>query len=411
MHLGKKRGHVPRYFIAMLCRVPRMFLGLQALRCSRLLWRSAVPLSSMQIRLNSTMKAMTYRAPYQIAVEDRPKPKIIDPTDAIIRMTKATICGTDLGIWKGKNPEIEEVARAKTGTWNGRILGHEGIGIVDEVGAAVRHFKKGDKVIISCVSRCGSCENCQKQLYSHCLNGGGWIMGYMIDGTHAEYVRTPFADNSLYALPDDLNTDVAVFLSDVLPTGHEMGVQYGNVKPGDSIAVVGAGPVGMGAMLTAQFYSPSTIICIDLDQNRLDFAKELGATHTINSSQENAVAKVMEITNGRGVDCAIEAVGVPATWDVCQQIVTAGGHLANVGVHGQKVDFELQKLWIQNLTITTGLVNANTTAMLLKSCETGKLPMERLATHHFKFSEIQQAYDVFKNASDTKAMKVIIEYE
>jgi alcohol dehydrogenase len=356
------------------------------------------------------MKAMVYYGAGDIRFEERAKPAIIEPTDAVIRLTKTTICGTDLGIWKGKNPEIEQTASQKEGKFNGRILGHEGIGIVEETGSAVKNFKKGDKVIISCVSRCGTCENCQNQLYAHCQSGGGWIMGYMIDGTQAEYVRTPFADNSLYRLPTDLNEDVAVLLSDALPTAHEIGVQYGDVKPGDTVAIIGAGPVGMSCLLTAQLYSPSQIIMIDMDDNRLHMAKELGATQIINSAREDAVARVLELTGGRGVDCAMEAVGLSATWDICQRIVKEGGHLANVGVHGQSVNFELEKLWIKNLTITTGLVNANTTGMLLKSCCSGKLPMEKLATHHFHFNELEKAYDVFKHAADEKAMKVIIDY-
>lgn len=359
----------------------------------------------------ATMKAMTYYGENDIRFEERPIPTILAPTDAVIRLTKATICGTDLGIWKGKNPEIEQTEMAKTGKWGGRILGHEGIGIVEEVGESVKNFKKGDKVIISCVSRCGTCENCQKQLYAHCRNGGGWIMGYMIDGTHAEYVRTPFADNSLYHLPDDLNEDVAVLLSDILPTSHEIGVQYGDVKPGDTVAIVGSGPIGMAALLTAQFYSPAEIYVVDMDDNRLAMAKELGATHVINSKKEDAITKIMELTGGRGVDCAIEAVGYPATWDICQNIVKEGGHLANVGVHGQPVQFNIDKLWIKNLNITTGLVNANTTGMLLKTCQSGKLPLHRLATHHFKFSELEKAYDVFKHAAEEKAMKVMIDFE
>lgn len=354
------------------------------------------------------MKAMVYYGENDIRFEERPQPQIIDPSDAVIRMTKTTICGTDLGIWKGKNPEIQQKAIQKTGEFNGRILGHEGIGIVEEVGAAVKNFKRGDRVIISCVSRCGTCENCQQQLYAHCRNEGGWIMGYMIDGTHAEYVRTPFADTSLYLLPEGLNEEVAVFLSDVLPTAHEIGVQYGDVKPGDSIAIVGTGPIGMGCLLTAQFYSPATIIAIDMDDHRLKLAKELGATHTVNSSHEDAIQQVLDITEGRGVDCAIEAVGVEATWNICQHIVKEGGHIANVGVHGKSVNFELDKLWIKNLTITTGLVNANTTGMLLKTCCSGKLPLEKLASHHFKFTEFEKAYDVFKHAADENAMKVII---
>ena len=357
----------------------------------------------------STMRAMVYYGENDIRFEERTKPEILDPTDAVIRVIKTTICGTDLGIWKGKNPEIEQVSTEKTGQFNGRILGHEGIGIVEQVGSVVKNFKVGDRVIISCVSRCGTCENCAKQLYAHCRNDGGWIMGYMIDGTHAEYVRTPFADNSLYLLPEGLNEEVAVFLSDVLPTAHEIGVQYGDVKPGDTIAIVGAGPIGMGCLLTSQFYSPSQIIAVDMDDNRLALAKELGATHTINSGKEDAIQRILELTDGRGVDCAMEAVGIEPTWNICQNVVKEGGHIANVGVHGKSVNFELNKLWIKNLTITTGLVNANTTGMLLKTCCSGKLPLEKLATHHFKFNEFEKAYDVFKHAADENAMKVMIE--
>ncbi len=361
--------------------------------------------------MSNTMKAMTYYGKDDIRFEDRPVPVIIDPTDAIIKMTKTTICGTDLGIWKGKNPEIEATAIAKTGSWNGRILGHEGIGIVEEVGSAVKNFKKGDKVLISCVSRCGTCSNCQKQLYAHCENDGGWIMGYMVDGTHAEYVRTKFADTSLYKLPENINEDEAVFLSDILPTGHEIGVQYGEVKVGDTIAIVGAGPVGMAVLLSAKLYSPANIIMVDMDDNRLAMAREMGATHTINSGKQDAVAEILALTeNGKGVDCAIEAVGIPATWDICQKVVKAGGNIANVGVHGTPVEFELQKLWIKNLTITTGLVNANTTGMLLKSCCSGQLSLSKLATHHFDFVDMPKAYDVFKHASEEKAMKVIINF-
>ncbi|MFV5516863.1 zinc-dependent alcohol dehydrogenase family protein [Acinetobacter gerneri] len=358
--------------------------------------------------MNESMKAMVYYGDHDIRFEQRDKPKVLEPTDAIIRMTKTTICGTDLGIYKGKNPEIENIAKKQTGEFNGRILGHEGIGIVEQVGSAVKNFKIGDKVIVSCVSRCGTCENCQKQLYSHCMNDGGWIMGYMIDGTQAEFVRTPFADTSLYKLPADLDEDVAVLLSDALPTGHEIGVQNGDVKPGDTVAIVGAGPVGMSVLLTAQLYSPSLIIMIDMDQNRLEMAKELGATHIINSGSTDAISAVLEVTQGRGVDVAIEAVGIEPTWNICQHIVKEGGHIANVGVHGKSVNFAIEKLWIKNLTITTGLVNANTTGMLLKTCCSGKLPMNKLATHHFQFDEIEKAYDVFLNSAQQKAMKVII---
>lgn len=234
-------------------------------------------------------------------------------------------------------------------------------------------------------------------------------MGYMIDGTQAEYVRTPFADNSLYLLPEGLNEDVAVLLSDTLPTAHEIGAQYGDVQPGDTVAIVGAGPIGMGCLLTAQLYSPGEVIMVDVDDNRLAMAKELGATHIINSAKEDPVARILEITGQRGVDCAMEAVGLEPTWDVCQKVVKEGGNIANVGVHGTSVDFSLEKLWIKNLTITTGLVNTNTTGMLMKTCCSGKLPMEKMITHRFKFADMEKAYEVFKNAADEKAMKLIID--
>lgn len=344
------------------------------------------------------MRALVYHGDHHIALEEKPKPNIQKETDVVVKVVKTTICGTDLGIYKGKNLYMED----------GTILGHEGVGIIEEVGDSVTQFEVGDKVIISCITSCGSCEYCRKQLYSHCKDGG-WILGHTIDGVQADYVRIPHADNSLYKIPSTIDEDVAVLISDILPTGHEIGVQYGNVKPGDTIAIVGAGPVGMSVLLTSQFYSPATIIMIDLDEGRLKLSKELGATHTINSRNQNVLEEVRKIAGEEGVDVAIEAVGVPPTWDICQRIVKPGGNLANVGVHGVKVDFEIQELWIKNLTITTGLVNTNTTPMLLKAVATNKLPVSKLITHHFKLSEIEKAYEVFLNASKERAMKVIID--
>ncbi len=346
------------------------------------------------------MKAMVYYGDHNIKLEEKPKPTIQKPTDVIVKILKTTICGTDLGIYKGKNPEIA----------SGRILGHEGVGIIEEVGSSVSQFKVGDKVLISCISACGSCSYCKKQMYSHCKDGG-WILGYMIDGVQAEYARIPHADNSLHKIPATIDDETAVLLSDILPTGHEIGVQYGNVKPGDEIAIVGAGPVGMSALLTAQFYSPSKIIMIDLDENRLEMAKELGATHTINSGSENVEEVIKKIVEEDGVDVAIEAVGIPPTWDICQKIVKPGGHIANVGVHGKKVDFEIEKLWIKNLTITTGLVNTNTTPMLIKAAATNKLPLKKMITHHFKLTELEHAYQVFLDGAKEKAIKIIISNE
>ncbi|MFV0266088.1 MAG: alcohol dehydrogenase catalytic domain-containing protein [Draconibacterium sp.] len=285
------------------------------------------------------MKALIYHGDHNIVLEEKPKPTIENTNDAIVKVVKTTICGTDLGIYKGKNPYMKD----------GITLGHEGIGIVEETGGGVSQFKAGDKVLISCITSCGSCEYCKKQLYSHCKDGG-WILDHMIDGVQAEYVRVPHADNSLYKIPDTIADEVAVMLSDILPTGHEIGVQYGNVKPGDAIAIVGAGPVGMSVLLTAQFYSPAIIVMIDLDENRLEMAKQLGATHILTPS-EKIKGEITKIAGEEGVDVAIEAVGIPQTWDICQKIVKPGGNIANAGVHGKKVDFEIQDLWIKNLTI------------------------------------------------------------
>jgi Threonine dehydrogenase and related Zn-dependent dehydrogenases len=342
------------------------------------------------------MKALVYGGPGKIELKQVSKPGIEKPTDVLVKILKTTICGTDLGILHGKTPSCKP----------GTTLGHEGVGVIEEVGNGVRSFKKGDHVIISCITSDGTCEYCKRQLYSHCEDGG-WILGHLINGTQAEYVRIPHADNSLHHIPGGADEEALVMLSDILPTGHEIGVQNGQVKPGDTIAIIGAGPIGMSVLLTAQFYSPAKIYMIDLDENRLEVAKEFGATTTINSGKEDAVKKIMSETKD-GVDVAIEAVGLPATFDVCQQIVRPGGYIANVGVHGESVDLQIQKLWIQNITLTTGLVNTNTTPMLLKTVISGKMDPNKLITHHFKLDEILQAYEVFGNASKEKSMKVII---
>ncbi|WP_193090628.1 zinc-dependent alcohol dehydrogenase family protein [Advenella sp. FME57] len=342
------------------------------------------------------MNALVYLEPEQIAWGEVSKPTLLKPTDAIVKMTKTTICGTDLHILKGDVPTVT----------SGRILGHEGVGIVEAVGSAVTAFKKGDHVLISCITSCGKCEYCKKQMYAHCEDGG-WVLGNLIDGTQAEYVRIPHADNSLYAIPPGGDEEALVMLSDIFPTSLEIGVLYGAVKPGDVVAIVGAGPIGMAALLTAQFYSPAKIIMIDMDRSRLDVAVRLGATHVVDSSNGDVAKAVLAHTKD-GVDVAIEAVGLPQTFDICQHIVRPGGHIANIGVHGKSVNLELQKLWIQNITLTTGLVNTNTTPMLLKTVESKKLMPADLITHRFTFDQILEAYEVFGNAAEKNALKVII---
>ena len=344
------------------------------------------------------MKALVYQGPGRKDWVEKQKPGIEKPSDVIVRVTKTTICGTDLHILKGDVPAVTE----------GRTLGHEGVGIVEEVGGAVTNFKPGDAVLISCVTSCGRCPNCKRQLYAHCSDGG-WILGHMIDGTQAEYVRIPHGDNSLYPIPPGADEEALVMLSDIMPTGLEIGVQAGRVKPGDTIAIIGAGPVGMSVLLTAQFYSPGRIIMLDTDPARLELARQFGATDTIEVGTEDAVARVMAMTNGEGVDVAVEAVGIPATFDICQKIVSAGGNIANVGVHGKPVELHIEELWIKNINIAMGLVCTNTTPMLIKTLQSGKVDPGKLVSHRFKLGEIMQAYEVFSNAAREKAMKVILE--
>lgn len=343
------------------------------------------------------MQAIVYGGPGVKSFESVDTPKILQPTDAVVKIVKTTICGTDLHILKGDVPAVTP----------GRILGHEGVGIVAEVGSAVSRFKKGDRVLISCVTSCGKCDYCKQQIFAHCEDGG-WILGHLIDGTQAEYVRTPHADNSLYHVPEGVDEEALVMLSDILPTGFEIGVLYGAVKPGDTVAIIGSGPIGMAALLTAQFYSPARLVMVDVDDSRLAMAKKFGATDVINSANSDAAAELMAMTKD-GVDVVIEAVGIPETFDICQSVVRPGGHIANVGVHGTSVDLQLQELWIKNITLTTGLVNTNTTPMLMKTLESGKLKPAELITHRFPFSDFMHAYEVFSNASKEKALKIIVD--
>jgi alcohol dehydrogenase len=349
------------------------------------------------------MKALVYKGPGQKSWEDVPNPAIQKPTDVIVKMVATTICGTDLHILKGDVPEVEV----------GRILGHEGVGVITEIGSGVTQLAVGDKVILSCVSSCGRCSNCRQSLYSHCLDpegiaGIGWIFGYMIDGTQAEFVRVPFAENSVYKMPESLSDSEGILLSDILPTGFEIGVQYGQVNPGDVVAVIGSGPVGLASVMTARLYGPSKIIAIDLDDSRLKRASDFGATDTVNSGDADWKKQVFALTDGQGVDVAIEAVGVPQTFTMATEIVRPGGSVANIGVHGKPVELALNELWIKNIDISMGLVNTNTLAMLLKLVTEKKLPAESFVTHEFSFDQILQAYDVFGNAAQHDALKVLI---
>src|SRR5208337_4604424 len=355
------------------------------------------PVNDSDVHAKGTMKALVYHGHGKIAWEDKPRPAIQHAGDAVVRLTTSTICGTDLHILKGDLPAVTE----------GRILGHEGIGVIEQVGPGVSEFHVGDKVIISCVTACLKCDFCKRGMYSHCRHGG-WILGYTIDGTQAEAVRIPHANGSLYHLPEGSDEEAMVMLSDILPTGFECGVLNGQVKPGDTVAIVGAGPVGLAVLLTAQFYSPGAIFMIDLDDERLAVAKRLGATTLVNSADGHAAHHVMEMTVGAGVDVAIEAVGLPATFDICQAMVAAGGRIANVGVHGKPVQLQLEKLWDRNISLTTRLVDTVSTPMLLKVVRSGKLQPSKLVTHRFAINDIMKAYDTFANAAKHGALKVVL---
>jgi alcohol dehydrogenase len=344
------------------------------------------------------MKALVYHGPGKKSLDEKPMPELTAPTDAIVKVTRTTICGTDLHILKGDVPTCEP----------GRILGHEGVGVVHQVGEAVSGLAAGDHVLISCITSCGRCDYCRRGMYSHCTTGG-WILGNRIDGTQAEYVRIPHAQSSLYRIPAGLDEDALVMLSDILPTGFECGVLNGKVQPGCTVAIVGAGPIGLAALLTAQFYSPAQIIMIDPDANRLEVAQRFGATACIDNGHADALAQVQKLTDSVGVDCVIEAVGIPATIELCQELVAPGGTIANVGVHGVKCDLHLEKLWDRNIAITTRLVDTVSTPMLMKTVKAGRIDPTRLITHRFRLDDILSAYETFSSAASTRALKVLIE--
>jgi alcohol dehydrogenase len=344
------------------------------------------------------MKALVYHGPGQRAWETVPDPTIQDPTDAIVRIDTSTICGTDLHILKGDVPEVEP----------GRILGHEAVGTVVETGSAVTTLEPGDRVLVSCITSCGRCRFCKEGRYGLCTGGGGWIFGHLIDGLQAEFARVPFADTSVHKLPEDLTDEQVIFLADILPTSYEVGVLAGRIEPGDTVAIVGAGPIGLAAVMTARLLTPGSIIVLDIADARLAKAREFGADVTIDNAQADPLAAVMDLTDGLGVDVAIEAVGVPETFELCAELIRPGGRVANVGVHGHPATLHLERLWIRDVTITTGLVDTFTTPKLLQLIATGRLDPTPFATHRFELDEMTEAYDTFADAAATNALKVVL---
>jgi alcohol dehydrogenase len=345
------------------------------------------------------MKALVYHGPGERGWDSVDDPTIIDPTDAIVRIDTSTICGSDLHILKGDVPE----------TTPGTILGHEAVGTVMEVGAAVGTIAPGDRVLLSCVSACGRCRYCKEGRYGQCLGGGGWIFGHTINGLQAELARVPFADNSVYKFPAALGDEQVLFLADILPTAFEVGVLNGAISPGDVVAIVGAGPVGLSAILTAKLYTPGRIVAIDLADSRLESALRFGADITINNGREDAVALVMELTHGLGADVALEAVGVPQTFELATDLIRPGGRVANIGVHGRSATLHLEKLWTRDVTITTGLVDTFSIPQLLRLIVDGRLDSSLFATHHYPLEETMAAYDTFADAANTGALKVVLQ--
>jgi alcohol dehydrogenase len=345
------------------------------------------------------MKALVYHGRGQRGWDDVPDPTIIDPTDIVVRIDTSTICGSDLHILKGDVPE----------TTPGTVLGHEAVGTVQEIGASVSAVAVGDRVLLSCISACGRCRYCKEARYGQCLGGGGWIFGHTINGLQAEYARVPFADNSVFKVPEQLSDEQVLFLADILPTAYEVGVLNGKVAPGDVVAIVGAGPIGLAAILTARLYTPGRIVSIDLADSRLTSAKKFGADTTINNGREDALAQIMELTDGLGADVALEAVGVPDTFELATELIRPGGRVANIGVHGHSAALHLEKLWTRDVTITTGLVDTRTIPQLMKLVASGHLDPTVFATHRFALADTMSAYDTFADAANTTALKVVLE--
>lgn len=344
------------------------------------------------------MKALVYHGPDHKAWEDVPKPEISTDTDAIVRVDAVTICGTDLHILKGDVPAVTD----------GRILGHEAVGTVESVGSAVKNVRPGDRVLVSCITACGACRFCREGRYGQCLGGGGWILGHLIDGTQAEFVRVPFADTSTYPVPAGVSDEDLLMLADILPTSYEVGILNGHVTPGDVVAIVGAGPVGLAAVMTAKLFSPAHIVAIDLVDSRLEAAKHFGADIVVNSGRDDPLAVIQSLTGGLGADVAIEAVGMPATFELTTDLVRPGGHVANIGVHGQPATLHLEKLWIRDVTITMGLVDTFSTPTLIRLLAGGQLRTSSLVTQRFALDDMAAAYDSFARAAETGALKVVL---
>jgi alcohol dehydrogenase len=344
------------------------------------------------------MRAMVYQGPGRLSWNEVADPEITDEADAIVRVDATTICGTDLHILAGDVPSVQQ----------GRVLGHEAVGTVQQVGAGVRTMGPGDRVLVSCISSCGTCRYCREGRLGQCVGGGGWILGHTYDGTQAEYVRVPFADTSAYRLPPDVTDAEALMLADTLPTGYEVGVQAAGVQPGDVVAILGAGPVGLAAISTARLFSPSHIVAIDHADHRLQAAKLFGADVTVNNAAGDARAAVRSLTGDLGADVAIEAAGSPETFELAIRLTRPGGKVANIGVHGKPVALHLEEQWTRDITLTTGLVDTRSIPLLLRLLAGRQIEPRKLVTDQLELAEMARGYDIFMRAADTGALKVVL---
>jgi alcohol dehydrogenase len=340
------------------------------------------------------MKALVYQGNGDRSWTTMPDPTIADDQDIVIRVDAVTICGTDLHILGGDVPEVKP----------GRVLGHEAVGTVVAAGRASGRLV-GDRVLASCISGCGRCPACRFGHYGQCRNGGGWILGHLIDGVQAEFARIPFADLSTYVLPDTISDQAAVLFADIVPTAYEVGVRNGQVEPGSVVAVVGAGPIGWSAMLCARLYSPAHIVAIDPAPARREMALRLADTVV---EPDQAEATMRRLGDGLGADVVIEAVGRPEAFELCTRLARPGGRVANVGVHGEAATLHLEDLWIRDVTITTGLVDGWSTSQLLAMYSEGLLDPSDLLTHRFDLTAMVEAYDVFADPASSGAMKVVL---
>ena len=337
------------------------------------------------------MKAVVYKGNGEIALEDRPIPKILDDRDAIIKVTLTTICSSDIHIKHGAVP------RAVPGT----ILGHEFVGRVVETGSAVKKIKPGDRVSVNVETFCGECFFCKRGFVNNCTDpDGGWALGCRIDGGQAEYVRIPFADNGLTVIPDHVSDEQALFNGDILSTGY-WAAKIGELNPADTVAVIGAGPTGLCTMMCARLYTPARIIAIDTDEYRLNLAKEKGlADITLIPGRDDPEKVIKELTDGRGADTVFEVAGGADTFQTAWKIARPNAVVVVVAMYEEAQELPLPDMYGKNLVFKTGGVDGSYCREIMDLTACGKLDAGFLITHRCSLNDIMNAYDIFENKKD-----------